>query len=143
MNCFPESATPKLQLITLINNWLVNQGMSPLAIDTRLEAAAQLHSQDMATNCFCGHIGSNVLQFSQRILAEGYAYPSEELTRCVHPMATSFLNALVADEPHRNILLQALHRHIGIGLVSNQCTVDFARQPTHPSVRVSKNLLDM
>ncbi len=132
VNCFPESATPKLELITLINNWRVNQGMSPLAIDPRLEASAQLHSQDMATNGFCGHIGSNGSQFSQRILAEGYAYPAGELTGCGYPMATSFLNALVADEPHRNILLQALHRHIGVGLVNNQWTADFGRATDGP-----------
>ena len=125
VNCFPGSLTPKLELITLINNWRINQGLSPLAIDPRLEAAAQLHSQDMATNSFCGHIGSNGSPFSQRILAEGYVSPSGELTGCGYPTARSFLNALLADEPHRLILLQVLHRHIGVGLVNNQWTVDF------------------
>jgi hypothetical protein len=132
VNCFPRSATPKLELITLINNWRVSQGLSLFAIDPRLEASAQLHSQDMAANGFCGHVGSNGSQFSQRILAEGYTSPSGELTGCGYPTATLFLDALLADEPHRNILLQASHRHIGVGLVNNQWTVDFGRATDGP-----------
>jgi uncharacterized protein YkwD len=44
----------------------------PVTLDTLLNKAAQLHSEDMATNNFFSHTGSNGSTFSQRILAQGY-----------------------------------------------------------------------
>jgi hypothetical protein len=50
VNCFPGSGTPAFEVITLINNWRVSQGLSPLALDPRLARAAQLHSEDYVKN---------------------------------------------------------------------------------------------
>jgi hypothetical protein len=132
VNCFPGTKTPKFELISLINNWRVRQGLSPLAPDPRLEKAAQLHSLDIATSNICSHDGSNGSSYYQRILAQRYSTPSGELVGCRFPTATSFLNALLADAPHRDILLRTSHRHIGVGLVNNQWAVDFGRATDGP-----------
>ena len=131
--CFPGAGTPQLEMITLINNWRVAQGLSPLAPDPRLEAAAQLHSQDMATNSFCGHVGSNGSSFVERILAQGYSPATSELIGCGYTTATQLMNAWLADASHRNDLSQAYHKHIGVGLVSNQWTADFGAATDGPS----------
>ncbi len=44
----------------------------PLAFNSKLITAARLHSQDMSTNNFQGHNGSNGSTFDQRINAQGY-----------------------------------------------------------------------
>jgi len=124
VNCFPASGTPEFELITLINNWRVSQGLLPLAPDPRLRDSAQLHAQDMATNGFYSHTGSDGSTFWERIQAQGYDSPSGELMGMGYPTATVLMDAWLADGPHRDALLMTTHRHLGVGLVNNYWVVD-------------------
>ncbi len=123
-NCFPGSKKPTSEVITLINNWRVSQGLSPLAPDPRLERAAQYHSEDMAAHNFCSHRGSNGSQFNNRARSQGYVSGSGgEMIGCGLSTPSELLAALVSSESHRKILMES-HHHIGVGL-SNKCwTVD-------------------
>jgi uncharacterized protein YkwD len=123
-NCFPGSKKLTSEVVTLINNWRVSQGLSPLAPDPRLEAAAQLHSDDMATHHFCSHRGSNGSQFNDRARACGYISASGgEMIGCGQSTPSELLAALVSSESHRKILIES-HHHIGVGLANKCWTVD-------------------
>ena len=60
------------QVVELANGHRVDAGCAPLAVDERLVAAAQGHSEDMATNDFFSHTGSDGSSPWDRMQAEGY-----------------------------------------------------------------------
>ena len=64
---FPEFATS-------MNTARAGPGLNPLGFNARLAAAAQVHADDMSTNGFFSHVGSDGSTFDQRILAQGYNY---------------------------------------------------------------------
>lgn len=131
-NCFPGSKKPTSEVITLINNWRVSQGLFPLAPDPRLEAAAQLHSEDMATQNFCSHRGSNGSQFNGRARNQGYVSASGgEMIGCGLSTPSELLAALVSSESHRKILIESNH-HIGVGLAGRCWTVDVGSATSGP-----------
>lgn len=131
-NCFAGSKKPTSEVVTLINNWRVSQGLSPLAPDPRLEAAAQLHSEDMVANNFCSHRGSNGSQFNGRARTQGYVSASGgEMIGCGLSTPSELLAALVSSESHRKILIES-HHHIGVGLANNCWTVDVGSSTNGP-----------
>lgn len=131
-NCFPGSKKPTTEVVTLINNWRVSQGLSPLAPDPRLEAAAQLHSEDMAAHHFCSHRGINGSQFNSRARAQGYHSGSGgEMIGCGLTTPSELLAALISSESHRKILLDS-HLHIGVGLADKCWTVDVGSSTSGP-----------
>jgi uncharacterized protein YkwD len=60
--------------LILLNNYRAAHGLQPLTHHVKLGAAAASHAQDMATNNFTGHIGSNGSAPAERIEREGYHY---------------------------------------------------------------------
>lgn len=64
----------ELAFLGLINNYRQQNGMAPLALDTKLSNAAFGHSADMAINNFFSHTGSNGSSPWDRIRAAGYDY---------------------------------------------------------------------
>lgn len=61
-----------------IQNWFFLQrglnGLAGLTADSRLQDAADLHSQDMAENDYFDHTSQDGTEFSERITAQGYQY---------------------------------------------------------------------
>src|SRR4030042_1274199 len=141
VNCFPGSGAPALEVITLINNWRVSQGLSPLAPDPPSAADAQLHSEDIAAHNFCSHYGSDGSKFINRVRAQGYPSRSGgEMIGCGNSTPSELLAALVSSETHRTILFGAPH-HIGVGLSNNHWTVDVGSATNGPSCTFSKAAL--
>ena len=60
------------QIFELVNNERVTQGLSPLAENPQLTAAALVHASDMACNSFFQEIGSNGSTLEERIATQGY-----------------------------------------------------------------------
>jgi uncharacterized protein YkwD len=60
------------QVFELVNLQRSHHGLTALIADSRLQAAADLHSQDMAQNDFFSHTGSNGSLSSERITAQQY-----------------------------------------------------------------------
>jgi uncharacterized protein YkwD len=60
------------QLFELINNERVTQGLSPLAANKKLNAAALVHASDMACNSFFKEEGSDGSTPEERVAAQGY-----------------------------------------------------------------------
>ena len=62
------------QVVTLINQARVNNGLAPLKPDAKLSAAALAHSMDMACNDFVDHTGSDGSSWPDRIAAQGFPF---------------------------------------------------------------------
>jgi hypothetical protein len=60
------------ELIDLVNQARIAQGVSPLAASDTLTAVAQMHSDDMANTENLSHIGSDGSEFWQRMQNGGY-----------------------------------------------------------------------
>lgn len=113
------SADPTEEVVALINQFRVEQGLPALPLDPRLARAAQRHSEDMATNDFFDHIGSDGSDPWQRMRDAGY--PLDWGAECIaagHPDAQSVLEAWLESTEHREILLGHFV-HIGAGFVEN------------------------
>ncbi len=76
-----NSEVLKQQMLELINKARADNrscsgqffsGTNPISWNDKLASAAQLHSDDMSSNNFFSHTGSNGLQVSSRVLDTGY-----------------------------------------------------------------------
>jgi uncharacterized protein YkwD len=98
----------------LTNQVRASYGLPAFRRDTRLDAAALLHSQDMATRNFFAHVTPDGLTPSDRAAAQGYLTGAGENIANGYPTATAVMVAWMASAGHcRNILGSA--RDIGIG----------------------------
>jgi uncharacterized protein YkwD len=103
----------------------------PLAWNAQLSQAAQGHSQDMATNQFQSHTGSDGSSPTQRIQSAGYTN-AQTVGENAYSYASSVDDAMeaflldwgVADDGHRENIQQMgvsaedAYRDVGIGLVT-------------------------
>ena len=63
-------------ILSLVNDARASQGVPALAMNSRLVAAAQLHSDDMASGEFMSHTGSDGSRFWERMADAGYIMTS-------------------------------------------------------------------
>jgi thermitase len=116
------SVTPSInfvqQLEDLINQRRVGSGLPALGSDARLREAAQLHSEDMRTNGFCGHFGSDGSSPSTRMRDSGYTRPYGETVACGHPNPAAVVDAWMASDAHRDIIMCASCTQMGSGYAS-------------------------
>jgi uncharacterized protein YkwD len=101
-------------IFCLTNQVRASYGLPAFHRDVRLDAAALLHSQDMATRHFFAHVTPDGLTPSDRAAAQGYTTGAGENIAKDYPTATAVVLAWMASAGHcRNILGSA--RDIGIG----------------------------
>jgi len=62
------------QVVNLINQVRVQNGLNPLTVRSELTQSALVHSTDMACNDFVGHSGSDGSHWTDRISAQGYSF---------------------------------------------------------------------
>jgi len=71
--CSPSGSTNfESTLLTLINSERESQGLPAYDQQTQLQAAARIHSTDMACNGFFSHVGSDGSNKEDRVSAQGY-----------------------------------------------------------------------
>lgn len=133
---------------------LVNQqrlaagtGLRPLTIDTRLVAAAQRHSDDMAARSFFSHTGSDGSTFVVRIDAAGYlpwSFVGENIA-AGQTTPAAVVAAWMGSPGHRANILSPDFDHIGVGYAANPAatyrhywTQDFGR--TSSALHAPKDL---
>ncbi|MFQ6058698.1 MAG: S8 family serine peptidase, partial [Anaerolineae bacterium] len=107
------------QVVELINQERLGRGLTTLTIDERLMQAARRHSQDMATNNFFSHTGSDGSSPWDRIREAGYPMISGGETIAggyINPSAV--VDAWMRSLGHRAILLGSF-RDIGVGYAYN------------------------
>jgi hypothetical protein len=104
------------EVVLLVNQERATRGISPLALDDRLLAAAQGHALDMATNNFMSHTGSDGSSARDRIVAAGYTGPSwGENVAAGFFSPASVVSAWMGSSGHRANILNPSFEHIGVG----------------------------
>ncbi|MEW6569238.1 MAG: CAP domain-containing protein, partial [Chloroflexota bacterium] len=109
-------------LLTLINQERQNQGLAPYNLDSRLQAAARLHSTDMACNNFLSHTGSDGSSVGDRVRRQGYnwTWVGENIYATSNTSSSAPQQAFtwwMNSAPHRANLLSSNYTDIGIGYV--------------------------
>lgn len=112
-----QSLSPEAQaVVDLINVERVKEGCAPLQVNSKLVAAAQGHSEDMAFNDFFSHTGSNGSNVGQRIAAQGYSYSTwGENIAAGYGSAASAVNGWMNSSGHRNNILNCNFKETGVG----------------------------
>ncbi len=120
----PLPASAKLssfetELVDLVNQERMMNGLAPLAIHPALRNAALAHSQDMSTNDFVGHVGSDGSTFVERLVRAGYA----NITAAGENIAAGYgspgavFDAWMSSASHRAIIMNPSFCDIGVGYV--------------------------
>ncbi|RPJ31796.1 MAG: hypothetical protein EHM35_12070, partial [Planctomycetaceae bacterium] len=113
-----------------------NPPVGPLAMNARLLTAARLHSGDMFTNVFQGHVSSMGLNLANRVSAQGYSWSA--IAENVFSYAESVFHGhagfdvdwgnspypggMQTPPGHRNNIHSATYREVGIGVVNGRNT---------------------
>jgi uncharacterized protein YkwD len=105
------------QVVDLVNAERAAAGVAPLAVDTRLAAAAQAHSDDQAATLTMSHTGSNGSTLADRINAAGYPWITiGENVAAGQPTAAAVVAAWMGSTGHRANILNASYAHLGVGV---------------------------
>jgi len=127
------------QLLGLINAERQKNGLAPLTLDSRLSAAAQAHSEDMACKNYMDHTGSDGSGWADRVKAAGYpySYVSENIYAgdpAFGGDANGAFTWWMGSPVHRDNILSSKITQIGIGFAASdnakykgRYTLNFAR----------------
>ena len=106
------------EVVTLVNDERVAQGLAAYSVDSRLRAAARVHATDMACNHFTSHTGSDGSSVRDRVERQGYTWSwiGENYYVGGSGSQTAFdwwMNSTL----HRNNLLSPNYTEFGVGYV--------------------------
>jgi uncharacterized protein YkwD len=104
------------QVLSIVNQERASAGCEPLHSDSRLVAAAQGHSSDMARRDYFSHDTPEGVAFDQRIKAAGYPQPGAENIAMGQRSAAEVMDAWMHSDGHRRNILNCDLTTIGIGL---------------------------
>jgi uncharacterized protein YkwD len=106
---------PAQQVVDLTNQYRLAAGCAPLTVSPRLTAAAAAHSQDMATNNFFSHTGSDGSTPWDRIRRTGYTYSTAaENIAAGYRTAEQVVQGWYSSSGHRQNMLNCNLREIGV-----------------------------
>ena len=104
------------QVVVLVNQERAANGCGPVTMESRLRAAAQGHSEDMALNDFFSHTGSDGSSPWDRIHAQGYQYSTAgENIAAGYSTPESVMDGWMNSPGHRANILNCDFVHIGVG----------------------------
>jgi hypothetical protein len=124
-------------IATRINRERIARGLTPYAVNAQLTQAAQAHANDIASSGKFGHTGTDGSTVFDRVARTGYGAYSwgRRLGEnwAWYPSAERAMTFWMDSPDHRNNILHALYREIGIGIAASQgnlvIVVDFGAQP--------------
>ncbi|MFM8323199.1 MAG: NBR1-Ig-like domain-containing protein [Chloroflexota bacterium] len=111
------------QIVSLVNAARAQNGLTALALNSQLSAAAQLHSQDMGCKNYVDHTGSDGSTWFDRVRAQGYpgASSARENIYVGNPAfggtAQGAFNWWMNSQVHRDNILFTSVTQIGVGYV--------------------------
>lgn len=116
-----SAPSPAQQVLRLVNEQRCAAGLTPLALNSNLNKAAQKHSNRMARLNFFSHTDPfNGSTFYSRIAAAGYqgTYLGENIA-AGQTTAQEVFNTWWNSGGHRTNLMDPAYRHMGLGYASN------------------------
>jgi len=111
----------ELEMLRLLNETRIREGLQPLVEDSRLTSAARRHAYDLGINLIpngrCGHIGSDGSGVLRRVRDAGVTRFGSvgETVACGNPSPDSVIHSLLNSPPHRAILLLPEINRVGVG----------------------------
>lgn len=110
-----DAKTIETQIVDIINQTRADIGLERLVLVDPLVQMARLHCNDMATNNFFSHESPSRGGLSARASISGLSGVGENLA-AGYPTAQSIVDAWMASTPHRENILNAEARFIGVGV---------------------------
>jgi len=122
----------EVKVILKVNEERGRKGFNPLWHNAQLSAAARRHSEDMATNDFFNHTGSDGSRFWERVNEAGYTgSPIGEYIGAGYTTAESWIEAIMAlgqtTPSYLQYLMHPLADRIGVGNQSLYWTLELGR----------------
>ncbi|MGB7318710.1 MAG: CAP domain-containing protein [Planktotalea sp.] len=112
---YQANPTNDASFATLLTSVRTNAGVAPLTYNAQLDQAAQRHADDMFTNSFTGHIGSDGSTFQQRIAATGYvATAAGENVAQGQANENLVMNAWTSSPGHHSNNVNPAFEHFGL-----------------------------
>jgi uncharacterized protein YkwD len=120
----PASASIAEQVVAVTNTYRAAHGCGPLTLNPQLSAAANEHSEDMATHDYFSHTSQDGSSPWDRIRRAGYRYSSAaENIAAGYPTAESVVagwyNEVPPNDGHRRNILDCTLTDVGIGYAEN------------------------
>ncbi|GAA3009927.1 hypothetical protein GCM10010483_63670 [Actinokineospora diospyrosa] len=107
------------QVLTITNEERAKAGCSPVALDSRLNQAAQDHSADMSAQNYFSHTSLDGRTFVDRAKAAGYTSPGAENIAKGQRTAAQVMTAWMNSAGHRANILNCGLKTMGLGFVQN------------------------
>lgn len=134
-----QNETFELEVIRLVNEERISRGFHPLRLNTDLRDAARAHNQDMITNNFFDHQGSDGSLPWDRACDQGFTpyglncYVGENIAGGQSSPASVF-NSWMTSQGHRENMLNPVYREIGVGhttggIYNHYWSMDLGAQP--------------
>jgi uncharacterized protein YkwD len=132
-----ELATASSAVVCLVNAERAARGIDPLRRDGALARAARGHAADMAQRKYFSHTSANGDGLSDRLEAAGYGEPGdgwragEDLGWGTGDRSSpnALVDAWLASDHHRRILLSPVYEEIGVGVAAGAPTATTSGLP--------------
>jgi len=112
-----QAASVTDRVLELVNAERTSRGLAALTRNTRLDAAAQAHADDMADNKFFDHTGSDGSDPGSRATAAGYAWTAiAESIGLGDVNAEDIVNGWMNSPGHRANILSTIYTETGIAI---------------------------
>jgi uncharacterized protein YkwD len=105
------------QIVSLINQTRIANGLNALTVNSSLMASARAHSTDMAANNFVNHTGSDGSTAWQRMQLAGYVgrWGGENIYGGYSTTPNQAYSWWLGSTPHLNNILGIYYRDVGVG----------------------------
>jgi uncharacterized protein YkwD len=113
----PALLAQEAEALSAINAHRANKGCDPLVLQPQLQAAAEGHANNMATQDFFSHNGKDGSKFSRRIKAEGYGGSRiAENIAAGQKSGSDVVAAWMASAGHKRNILDCRFTHTGLAM---------------------------
>ncbi|AXI89587.1 CAP domain-containing protein [Streptomyces griseoincarnatus] len=114
------------RVVELVNAERAEAGCAPVTANSTLNAAAQRHSEDMASTGTMSHTGSDGSDPGERITRAGYAWSTYgENVAYGYSTPEQVMQGWMTSPGHKANILNCSFREIGVGLSGTYWTQDF------------------
>jgi hypothetical protein len=114
------SAEYVAEVLRLVNVERAKVGLNPLCLSTQLTQAAQVHSNDMATNNFMSHTGSDGSSAAVRVDRTGYKFSWRgENVAAGQASPAGVMDSWMNSPDHRANILRPEFTELGVGYALN------------------------
>ncbi|CRK58656.1 hypothetical protein [Alloactinosynnema sp. L-07] len=114
----PPNTSAAGQVQSLVNIQRAQRGCAPVTLDSRLNRAAQDHSDDMSRNGYFSHTSLDGRSFVDRAEDAGYPSAGAENIARGQSSAQQVMNAWMNSSGHRANILNCSMRTMGLGLAT-------------------------